>query len=830
MTDTNQQRDLVLAPNEFAYILDTTKGNINVYVGPNKTSLANTDKPIIFNPEIKRFENCSLSDSIQVFATAPEGWYMVLKNPPKDGNPPRTGASNVLAELNIGTKVNIPGPISFALWAGQMVRVIQGHLLRSNQYLIVRVYDEKQAQQNWSKAVIKIKKSAEEGGEEAPDGETPNLTMGKLLVIKGVHVSFYIPPTGVEVVRDEYDNYVREAVTLERMEYCILKDEDGNKRYVRGPAVVFPEPTEEFIERDEVRKFKAIELNEISGLYVKVIAPYTEKGVEYKEGDELFITGKDQAIYYPRPEHAIIRYGDKEKNYAVVIPAGEGRYYLNRKTGTITLQRGPSMFLPDPRSEVLVRRLLDPGKVSLYYPGNQEALEYNLSLQSLPRQNSDSYIEDQAFEESFKKEAARESSRTMSASPKIAGSSFERSQKFTPPRTITIDSKYEGAVTINIWTGYAVLVVSKTGARKVVVGPETLLLEYDETLQPISLSSGTPKTDEHLIRTVYLQSLYNKISDVVECESKDLCRVHLYLSYRVNFEGAPEKWFNVENYVKFLTEHLRSFLRNLLKRHTISEFYANAIDFIRDAVLGKSTENGKRSGRAFEENGMRIYDIEVLDVRLGDEVIEKMVIGSQHEVIKQNLTLETEKRKEEYTETTEKINQKIAELRSNTRQKALELETTENEKMLSLTLGKIEAERAAENKRLEARLFQKAEEEKINTLLLAVRRAQDAQELETEKARVDLQVFEQNAEAEALVKKAQAVSPELIAALQAFSDRALAAQVAESIAPLSILGGKSVAEVFANMLKGTALGNVLNESNITPTVSDDKTSSKKKQS
>jgi major vault protein len=38
MTDRGRERDLVLAPNEFAFILDETKGNINVYVGPHKTS------------------------------------------------------------------------------------------------------------------------------------------------------------------------------------------------------------------------------------------------------------------------------------------------------------------------------------------------------------------------------------------------------------------------------------------------------------------------------------------------------------------------------------------------------------------------------------------------------------------------------------------------------------------------------------------------------------------------------------------------------------------------------------------------------------------------
>jgi len=110
-----------------------------------------------------------------------------------------------------------------------------------------------------------------ESAEVKPDVEVPDLTMGKLLVIKGTDVSFYIPPTGVEVVPDAEGQYIRNAATLERLEYCTLLDEDGNKRFIIGPAVVFPRPTETFVEKAESRKFKAIELNEISGLYIKVI-------------------------------------------------------------------------------------------------------------------------------------------------------------------------------------------------------------------------------------------------------------------------------------------------------------------------------------------------------------------------------------------------------------------------------------------------------------------------------------------------------------------------------------------------------------------------------
>ncbi len=105
----------MLAPNEFAFILDETKGNINVYVGPHKTSLANTDVPVVFDSGTKRFDRKTLDQAIQMISIAPEGWYLVLKNPATDKSHPRTGALNNLPNLDTGRKVNIPGPISFPL-------------------------------------------------------------------------------------------------------------------------------------------------------------------------------------------------------------------------------------------------------------------------------------------------------------------------------------------------------------------------------------------------------------------------------------------------------------------------------------------------------------------------------------------------------------------------------------------------------------------------------------------------------------------------------------------------------------------------------------------
>jgi len=49
----NRERDLVLAPNEYAFISDQTKGNVITYVGPYKTSMANTDKPVYLQQLLK---------------------------------------------------------------------------------------------------------------------------------------------------------------------------------------------------------------------------------------------------------------------------------------------------------------------------------------------------------------------------------------------------------------------------------------------------------------------------------------------------------------------------------------------------------------------------------------------------------------------------------------------------------------------------------------------------------------------------------------------------------------------------------------------------------
>ncbi len=80
------------------------------------------------------------------------------------------------------------------------------------------------------------------------------------------------------------------------------------------------------------------------------------------------------------------------------------------------------------------------------------------------------------------------------------------------------------------------------------------------------------------------------------------------------------------------------------------------------------------------------------------------------------------------------------------------------------------------------------------------------------KAALALRMQELDAEVRAVVEKAKAVSPELVSALQAFSDKALVERVAQSMSPLAILGGESVSDVLGRLLRGTPLARLLEAS------------------
>ena len=115
----NRQRDLVLSTNEFCFLQSKTNGAIKTYTGPITMTISAQENLVIFDAKTKRFnETQDFEKARQIFVSAPEGWYIVLKNPAEDGSHPEAAKAVNSPTLKIGHKINIPGPTSFSLFPG----------------------------------------------------------------------------------------------------------------------------------------------------------------------------------------------------------------------------------------------------------------------------------------------------------------------------------------------------------------------------------------------------------------------------------------------------------------------------------------------------------------------------------------------------------------------------------------------------------------------------------------------------------------------------------------------------------------------------------------
>ena len=796
----SMQRDLTLAENEYCFLQSRTNGIIKTYSGPITMTISAQETLVYFDEKTKTFkETNDFARAKHINVIIPESWYCILKNPAPDNVHPETAKAMASPGLRIGKKINVVGNDSFSLFPGQMARVIQGHRIRTNQYLLARIYD-----------VDSIK-------DKPADDEYYN---GKLLVIKGTETPFYIPPTGIEVIpidNDPKKGYVREAITLERLEYCILKDENGNKNYRNGPDVVFPKPTESFVTSPKGGYvFRAIELSPISGIYVKVIAEYKDKDAQGNEvihpiGEELFITGNDQMIYYPRPEHAVINYDNKMMHHAIAIPEGEGRYIMDRLTGVIKTVKGPAMYLPDPRTEVVVKRKLSAKQCELWYPGNADALEYNINLS------------EKAVEKATKKNVDLDmfafsalTSMDSTLANLEAKANISRGTSYTKPRTITLDNKFEGVVSIDVWTGYAVNVISKDGTRKIVRGPQTILLDYDQTLEVLELSTGRPKTTDNLIKTVFLRHENNKVSDIINIETKDFVKAAVKVSYCVDFDHKyMDKWFSIENYIKFMCDRERALIKRAAKNYTIEEFWANYGDIVRNIAINAPApgdESDGRHGLFFHENGMCVTDCEVLSIAV-DSSIEKLLIQHQHDAVRKNLELASANKQAEVAEAmsiAEKAMMTLESEKLRNKMTLQEAEATQKQAIQSKINRQNEAEKlAAKQAEMDMQVVidaiaeaGRARKEADFKQTLAQDAERNALEVQHEKEMADIEKAKQEAYAATIATIMNSITPQLVEAITIGGKAELTETLAKHMSPYAMAKGESVVETTQKLLNG----------------------------
>lgn len=446
-----------------------------------------------------------------------------------------------------------------------------------------------------------------------------------------------------------------------------------------------------------------------------------------------------------------------------------------------------------------------------YKTGNMEVLNHNMALT------------EKAVEKSTAKSANTDAWGFMASTGTQvtlanleAKANISRGTSYTKPRTITLDNKYDGVVAMDVWTGYAVNVVSKNGKRKVVCGPQTVLLDYDQTLEVLQLSTGKPKTTDKLDKTVFLLHENNKISDVVAVTTKDFVDALIKVSYHVNFlPKDKEKWFNVENYVKFLCDHMRSLVRREVKNYTIEEFYQNYADIVRKVVLNLNSDiisNDEKhiSGYYFPQNGMNVVDCEVLELNIQHEV-ESMLEDHQREMVKKSLQLTGAQRRVELAEKLAEAEKKEQELRSEQVRNKLEIQAIEAKSRMAIDS---EINRKCEAEKQAAQEAEKA----IQPLLDAIQDAKLARqkkeadaEIARQKAEADIEKARMEAQAATVAKIMESISEDLVAAMSSKSNADMLSAVTAAMAPYALAYGESVADTTDKLLRGTSLEGVITQ-------------------
>jgi major vault protein len=409
-----------------------------------------------------------------------------------------------------------------------------------------------------------------------------------------------------------------------------------------------------------------------------------------------------------------------------------------------------------------------------------------------------------------------------------ANANISRGTSYTKPRTITLDNKLDGVVSIDVWTGYAINVISKDGTREVICGPQTVLLDYDQTLESLSLSTGNPKTTDKLIHTAYLRHENNKVSDTIRVETKDFVKAAIRVSYCVDFdEKYMDKWFAVDNYVKYLCDRVRSLLKREVKNYTISDFYQNYSDIVRNVTLGIKAENdGSERAihdghRFFSENGMFIHDVEVLGLDV-ERAIEAMLLDKQHEMIRKTLELADAEREAEIAEALQVAEQKKQELRTQTLLNKMELQQKEATYKLEIQAQIARQQEAEELAKKQAEKDMQPMLDAINEATINRVNANHAATLQREAAELaqkeaheaslaEIEAAKQAAYAETVKQIMGSITPDLIAALETGGKCDLMAALAEHMSPYAIANGEGVVETTDRLLRGMPIDSSLQE-------------------
>jgi len=277
----------------------------------------------------------------------------------------------------------------------------------------------------------------------------------------------------------------------------------------------------------------------------------------FQDGETLHEPGDRWMVYGPRDYIPSVQVEVVEKRKAIPLDANEGIYLRDIKTGAVSAISGMSYMLKP----------------------NEELWE-----KELPRT-----VEDLLAKEDENQDGGRD--RT---------------------RVVTYRAPHNSAVQLYDY---------KTKQKRVVLGPELVMLGPEEQFSVLSLSGDKPKRP-HVIKALALLLGPDFMTDVVIVETSDHARLSLKLSYNWHLEydaNEPDKIFAVPDFVGDACKAIASRVRGAVAQTSFDAFHKNSALIIRRAVFGVTAEGAVRNRFTFSANRLVITNIDIQSVEPVDQ-------------------------------------------------------------------------------------------------------------------------------------------------------------------------------------------------------------------
>lgn len=577
------------------------------------------------------------------------------------------------------------------------------------------------------------------------------------------------------------DPYARRAVVLGPKEFCILFDADGNPRIVRGPARVFPGPHDTFLHRGSRRRvYDAYELAEHQALWLRIITPITRDRLaqflppgfplerhSYDAGHELIVRGLP-SVFFPFIEAEVIHPQTREPHVgndhdsvvmsAIGIDQKSGIYVRDLRSGMVKMVRGETSYLVDPRCEEHVHR-------------------------RVPREQWNLWL--------------------------------GRGEPHKVATEVAVTTPW--AISVTVPNNEACLITSRHG-RRAEIGPQVVLLDYEELLTPLKLSKGPSKDGHTTVTSCFLRVQGGRVADTFEVESEDFVRIRIRLGFAGHFEGPAESWFQVEDPVKLLADTVRARIREATHRTSATRILKEMPELVRTTLF----PNGEVL--RFPQNGMVIDHVDVLSVQVVDPELSQLFSGVQRQALTLELKaqeaarrLESLRRQDSVDEEEHQIHrlgvdrtaasriheaeadQRVG-IRSANLRGSVDLLALEMKQSLGRSILEGEIQNDKDSFEAEAQKQLRQAEVQAQVTEFTNRALEAHQSALSELERTHIRVL-----AEADATRLGAIQRELVAALYAASDSEVMKAAANNMNLVSLLGGKSPVDLLEQVVRGTPL-------------------------